>query len=67
MPKETFYNLPDDKKTKLIAALHKEFSQVSLVDASIANIISYAQIPRGSFISIFLIKKTPTFTYLTSR
>ncbi len=61
MPKETFYNLPDEKKNKLIEALQKEFSNASLVDASIANIINYAHIPRGSFYQYFSDKEDAYF------
>ncbi|WP_058306501.1 TetR/AcrR family transcriptional regulator [Gracilibacillus massiliensis] len=63
MPKETFFNLPTEKNQKLIDALKKEFSNTSLTDASIANIINYAQIPRGSFYQYFE-NKEDAFFYL---
>ncbi|SHN22620.1 TetR/AcrR family transcriptional regulator [Gracilibacillus kekensis] len=63
MPKETFFNLPTEKKQKLIDALKREFSNTSLADASIANIINYAQIPRGSFYQYFK-NKDDAFFYL---
>ncbi|MEO4055141.1 TetR/AcrR family transcriptional regulator [Solibacillus sp. CAU 1738] len=53
MPKQTFFNLPIDKKEMLIHAAMKEFSRVSLFEASIANIIKEAGIPRGSFYQYF--------------
>ncbi|UOQ48506.1 TetR/AcrR family transcriptional regulator [Gracilibacillus caseinilyticus] len=53
MPKETFFNLPTEKKQKLLDALHKEFSEQPLATASIAHIIQYADIPRGSFYQYF--------------
>ncbi|WP_130859670.1 TetR/AcrR family transcriptional regulator [Gracilibacillus phocaeensis] len=53
MPKDTFFNLPDEKKRKLVQALHKEFSQHPLINASIARIIATAEIPRGSFYQYF--------------
>ncbi|WP_106494809.1 TetR/AcrR family transcriptional regulator [Lentibacillus sp. Marseille-P4043] len=53
MPKLTFYNLPVDKQQTLIHAAKKEFSRVSLYEASIANIVKTAGIPRGSFYQYF--------------
>lgn len=53
MPKQTFFNLPDEKKHTLIQAAQKEFSRVSLYEASIANIVKAAEIPRGSFYQYF--------------
>ena len=44
MPKQTFFNLPEDKQTKLIEAGFQEFSNASLREAKIANIINSAQI-----------------------
>ncbi|MDD3048789.1 MAG: TetR/AcrR family transcriptional regulator [Bacilli bacterium] len=53
MPKKTFFNLPFNKQTKILKSSIKEFSKCSLADASIANIISDAGIPRGSFYQYF--------------
>lgn len=53
MPKQTFYNLKDDKREKIEQALIKEFSQASFEQASISNIIMEAKIPRGSFYQYF--------------
>ncbi|MFP7494475.1 TetR family transcriptional regulator [Terribacillus saccharophilus] len=53
MPKQTFLSLPEDKKGTLIQAAKKEFSRVPLHEASIANIIKDAGIPRGSFYQYF--------------
>lgn len=53
MPKQTFFNLSDEKRQSLIAAAEKEFSRVPLVKASVANIIKMAGIPRGSFYQYF--------------
>jgi len=53
MPKQTFFNLSEDKKEKIIAAARKEFSRVPLYEASISNIIKYADIPRGSYYQYF--------------
>lgn len=53
MPKQTFFNLPEEKKQNLIAAAEMEFSKVPLMKASVANIIKTAGIPRGSFYQYF--------------
>jgi AcrR family transcriptional regulator len=53
MPKQTFFNLPEDKRNTLIEAAEKEFSTVPLMKASISNIIKMAGIPRGSFYQYF--------------
>lgn len=53
MPKQTFFNLPEDKRKTLIQAAEKEFARVPLFEASIANIIKMVGIPRGSFYQYF--------------
>ena len=53
MPKPTYFHLPIDKQDKLIEAAKREFSRVPLHEASIANIIKSAGIPRGSFYQYF--------------
>jgi AcrR family transcriptional regulator len=63
MPKQTFFNLPEDKKEILIEAVEKEFSRVPLFEASIANMVQDAGIPRGSFYQYFE-NKEDAFFYL---
>ena len=63
MPKQTFFNLPKDEKDMLLHAAMKEFSRVSLFEASIANIFKEAGIPRGSFYQYFE-DKEDVFFYL---
>lgn len=63
MPKQTFFNLPKEKQDILIYAAKKEFSRVPLNEASIANIIKDASIPRGSFYQYFE-GKEDAFYYL---
>lgn len=53
MPKPTFLNLSKEKQDCLINAAKKEFSRVPFYEASIANIIKDAGIPRGSFYQYF--------------
>lgn len=53
MPKQTFFNLSEDKRSKLLSAMKEEFSRVPLHEASVANIVQTAGIPRGSFYQYF--------------
>lgn len=53
MPKQTFQNLPEDKKKKILEAAKNEFSRVSVTEASINNIVTKANIARGSFYQYF--------------
>jgi hypothetical protein len=53
LPKQTFFNLQQDKRNKLIEAAELEFTRVPLFEASIANIIKMAGISRGSFYQYF--------------
>lgn len=53
MPKLTFFNLSENKRKVLIDAAENEFARVPLYEASIANIVKSAGIPRGSFYQYF--------------
>lgn len=53
MPKQTFFNLHEEKRHILIKAAKKEFSRAAYAEASIANIVKDAKIPRGSFYQYF--------------
>lgn len=53
MTKDTFNNLPTEKKEIVIKALKKEFEEYSILDASVASIIKRAGISRGSFYQYF--------------
>ena len=53
MPKDTFLNLSEDKKNKIINAAKKEFARVPIEEASIKNIGEEAEIARGSFYQYF--------------
>lgn len=57
MPKDTFYNLPEEKRQKIIDAAMLEFENNSFDSASINQIISTAQISKGSFYQYFEDKK----------
>lgn len=53
MPTVTFYNLKEEKKNAIIAAVRKEFSRIDLIDMSVKNIVEDAKIARGSFYQYF--------------
>lgn len=53
MPTSTFYNLPEDKKNRVINAAIDEFIRVENGEVIIKNIINQAGIPRGSFYQYF--------------
>ena len=53
MPKETFFNLPEAKRNKIIDAAKKEFTVNQLRKSRVSNIIKVAKIPRGSFYQYF--------------
>lgn len=57
MPTETFFNLPKEKKNKIIEAIKKEFARVPFEEVSINKIIQDAEISRGSFYMYFEDKK----------
>ena len=53
MAKQTFINLPDEKRNAIINSAKKEFSRAPLKDALVSNIVRGASIPRGSFYQYF--------------
>ncbi|WP_105616236.1 TetR/AcrR family transcriptional regulator [Vallitalea okinawensis] len=57
MPSQTFFNLPEEKKSKILHAAIDEFARTTYKDSSIAHIIKAAGIPRGSFYQYFEDKK----------
>lgn len=53
MPKETFYNLKEEKKQRIFAAAVREFAARKFSEASLNQIIKAAEIPWGSFYQYF--------------
>ncbi|MDP4159989.1 MAG: TetR/AcrR family transcriptional regulator [Bacillota bacterium] len=53
MPKDTFYNLSDEKKKRIFDAAVKEFSTRPFSEASLNKIVKSAGIPWGSFYQYF--------------
>ncbi|MCI1904542.1 TetR/AcrR family transcriptional regulator [Enterococcus hirae] len=66
MPTKTFFNLPKEKQKRLLDAARLEFSRASLAEASIANIVKAAKIPRGSFYQYFENKEDLYFYFFAS-
>ena len=63
MPQDTFYNLPETKKSRVIEAALDEFSEYTYYKASISRIVERADIAKGSFYQYFE-DKTDLFNYL---
>ncbi|MDF9408000.1 MAG: HTH-type transcriptional regulator SrpR [Pelotomaculum sp. PtaB.Bin013] len=53
MPKDTFYNLSDEKKKRIFDAAVQEFSTRRFSEASLNQIVKAAKIPWGSFYQYF--------------
>jgi len=53
MPKSTFFNLPEEKKDKIIAVAIDEFAQNHYEKVTINKIVKRAEIPKGSFYQYF--------------
>lgn len=66
MPSTTFFNLPQQKRDKLLEAARAEFARVPFGEASINRMIQEAEIPRGSFYMYFT-DKEDIFRYLILR
>ncbi|WP_297076990.1 TetR family transcriptional regulator [uncultured Enterococcus sp.] len=66
MPTDTFLHLPKEKQQRIMEAARIEFSRVSLKEASVANIVKVAEIPRGSFYQYFADKEDLYFYYFHS-
>ena len=53
MPSQTFFNLPQEKRDRIIAAALDELAESTFDSASIAGIVENAGISRGSFYQYF--------------
>jgi AcrR family transcriptional regulator len=63
MPKETFFNLPDKKRQRIIDLALAEFAGNDYDTASISRIVAQAGIAKGSFYQYFE-NKEDLYTYL---
>ncbi len=57
MPTETFFNLPEEKRARLLDILLDEFSQNDYKNVSIGRVADRAGIAKGSFYQYFADKK----------
>ena len=53
MPSETFNNLSEDKKERIINSLKNTFAKKSIFDASVKEVVEDLNIARGSFYQYF--------------
>jgi len=53
MPKDTFFNLPADKRARIADAAIDEFAEKGYTGASISRIVAKAKIAKGSFYQYF--------------
>ena len=53
MPKETFYNLSEEKRQRIFQAAVSEFASHKFSEASLNRIVKAAKIPWGSFYQYF--------------
>jgi AcrR family transcriptional regulator len=67
LPKQTFFNLSEPKRKKLLESADLEFTRVPFFEASIANIIKTAGISRGSFYQYFEDKDDVYFYLLEAK
>ncbi|WP_168169694.1 TetR/AcrR family transcriptional regulator [Candidatus Izimaplasma bacterium ZiA1] len=63
MPKETFFNLDNDKRQRIIDSSVREFATYSYDEVKLSSIIKSAGIPRGSFYQYF-VDKSDLYKYL---
>ena len=64
MPKNTFFNLPKEKRERIIKTAIEEFAQAPYQDISINHLIKCLGIPTGSFYQYFEDKKDLYFHIL---
>lgn len=64
MPKNTFYNLPLEKREKIYEALREEFNSNPFNKASVKDIVENLNISRGSFYQYFKDLEESYFTIL---
>ncbi|MEW5939957.1 MAG: TetR/AcrR family transcriptional regulator [Chloroflexota bacterium] len=65
MPKQTFFNLPEEKRENIVNAAVDEFAEYGLENASTNRIVENSGISKGSFYQYFE-DKQDVFMYLLS-
>lgn len=66
MPTSTFFNLPEEKRQRLMRSATEEFSKRPYGEVPLSSIIQSAGIPRGSFYQYFA-DKTDLFQFVLSQ
>ncbi|KAJ50864.1 AcrR family transcriptional regulator [Clostridium tetanomorphum] len=66
MPKDTFFNLQEDKRRRIIDSAMREFSQAHYNRVTIDSIVIGAGIPKGSFYQYFR-NKDDLYQYIFSQ
>jgi AcrR family transcriptional regulator len=66
MPLQTFYNLDDERKYKILIISYEEFVFNSYKTASVSNIVKRLKLAKGSFYRYFE-NKLDLYTYLVHR
>lgn len=66
VPKETFFNLPEEKRNQILEAALDEFAARPYAQASVNRIVAQAGISKGSFYQYFA-SKEDLFRYLLTR
>ena len=57
MPKQTFFNLPDEKRQKIEQSALEEFAEQGFDKSNMNRIVAKSQIAKGSFYQYFVDKK----------
>ncbi len=57
MPTETFFNLPEEKRERILALAIDEFAENDYTSASISRLVAHAGIAKGSFYQYFADKQ----------
>jgi len=63
MPKDTFFNLPQEKRQRIIHGAKEAFSMKHYNEVTIDSIVALCNIPKGSFYQYF-INKDDLFTFI---
>lgn len=63
MPKDTFFNLPEEKRNKILDSAMIQFSNKHYNKVTIDSIVDEAKIPKGSFYQYFT-NKNDLYTYM---
>lgn len=66
MPKDTFFNLPEEKRSRIVNSAILEFSKVHYKKVTIDSIVNGAEIPKGSFYQYFK-NKDDLYIYVFSQ